>query len=129
MKRRKTVLFRLKTLKKTFNKVDKYPFEVIFGNIDTDNVFISASELNALRRNAYAGYYEKITSVERKTTVNFTKPSQKNDIKNDKIAAICTDFRNLSADIGILKLADFNSDAEALTKNFKGENFCICRRF
>lgn len=113
----------VENIKKTFNKVDKYPFEVIFGNIDTDNVFISASELNALRRNAYAGYYEKITSVERKTTVNFTKPSQKNDIKNDKIAAICTDFRNLSADIGILKLADFNSDAEALTKNFKGEKF------
>lgn len=113
----------VENIKKTFNKVDKYPFEVIFGNIDTDNVFISASELNALRRNVYAGYYEKITSVERKTTVNFTKPSQKNDIKNDKIAAICTDFRNLSADIGILKLADFNSYAEALTKNFKGEKF------
>lgn len=113
----------VENIKKTFNKVDKYPFEVIFDNIDTDNVFISASELNALRRNAYAGYYEKITSVERKTTVNFTKPSQKNDIKNDKIAAICTDFRNLSADIGILKLADFNSGAEALTKNFKGEKF------
>lgn len=110
-------------IKKTFNKVDKYPFEVTFGNIETDNVFISASELNALRRNAYAEYYEKITTVKRETAVNFSKFSQKNGTKNDKIAVICNDFCNLHADIGILKLTDFNSDVNTLTKKFNGEKF------
>lgn len=110
-------------IEKTFKKVDKYPFEVRNCEVETDGVFVSSAELNALRRAAYGGYYASLTAVSRNASVDFIGFSQKNGIKNDKIAVICTDFCNLNADIGILKLADFSADVSKLAENFKGEKF------
>ena len=107
----------------SFRKVDKYPFEVSFGVVETDGVFMPASELNALRRNAYKNYYEKLTENFHKTVVPNYEFSHKVSVKNAKIAAICTSLCNLNADIGILKLSDFNTDISALTKNFTGEKY------
>lgn len=110
-------------IKNTFRKVDKYPFEVSFGVIETDGVFMPASELNALRRNSYKNFYESLTEIFHKVNVFDFKFSQKNGVENTKVAAICTSLCNLSADIGILKLSDFNTDISAFTENFNGEKY------
>ncbi len=110
-------------IKNAFNKVDKYPFAVNFGKVETDGVFMPASELNALRRNAYKNFYDRLTENFHSAVAPNCKFSQKKGVKNGKIAAICTNLSNLNADIGILKLSDFNTDISALTENFKGEKF------
>ncbi|MDE7082726.1 MAG: U32 family peptidase [Clostridia bacterium] len=110
-------------IKVAFKKVDKYPFEVRFLGVNTDGVFMPASELNALRRTSYGNFYKSITeNFHNIITPNFNF-SQKISEKNTKVAAICTNLHNLNADIGILKLSDFNSDISALTKGFKGEKY------
>ncbi len=110
-------------IKSAFKKIDKYPFEVSFGLVETDGVFMPASELNALRRNAYKNFYESLTENYHKTNAFILTFSQKNGGKNTKVAAICTSLCNISADIGILKLSDFNTDIAALTSNFSGEKY------
>jgi len=110
-------------IKNAFNKVDKYPFAVTFGKVETDAVFMPASELNALRRNAYKNFYDNLTENFHNAVAPNCKFSHKNGIKNKKIAAICTNLCDLNADIGILKLSDFNTDISVLTENFKGEKY------
>ncbi|MDE6667735.1 MAG: U32 family peptidase [Clostridia bacterium] len=110
-------------IQKAFKKVDKYPFEVRFGAINTDGVFMPASELNALRRTVYAKFYDNLTATNRKVITPNCVFSQKSSVKNVKIAAICTNFSNITADIGILKLNDFYADISALVRNFKGEKY------
>lgn len=106
-----------------FKKVDKYPFEVSFGEVNTDGLFMPASVLNALRRSIYADFYDKLAAVDRKVNVPDCTFSHKNNVNNTKIAAICTNLSNITADIGILKLSDFNTDIFALTENFNGEKY------
>lgn len=109
-------------VEKAFKKVDKYPFEVTFGKINTGNAFMAASEINALRRKAYEGYFEYISqnkNVKYDEKITF---SQKTAQKNNKSAVICTHLNNLKADIGILKLNGLELDG-ALLKNFDGEKF------
>ncbi len=110
-------------IKGAFKKVDKYPFEVSFGKVQTDGVFMPASELNALRRNAYKNFYDNLTESFHNVIAPQCNFSHKSGVKNAKIAAICTNLCDLDADIGILKLSDFNSDVFTLTKGFKGEKF------
>lgn len=110
-------------IKNAFKKVDKYPFEVSFGEVNTDGVFMPASVLNALRRSVYADFYDNLTAINREVHVPTCTFSQKSSVKNTKIAAICTNFSNVTADIGILKLSDFNTDIFALTENFNGEKY------
>lgn len=110
-------------IKSAFKKVDKYPFEVSFGEVNTDGVFMPASVLNAFRRTVYADFYENLTAVNREVFIPNCTFSQKSSVKNAKTAAICTNLSNIIADIGILKLLDFNTDISALTENFKGEKY------
>ncbi len=106
-----------------FNKTDKFPFEITFGNFESDGVFVPASVLNALRRNVFSCYFENISHNNNvKIVQNHTIPEIKR-VKNDKTAVICTDLRGLNADIGIFKLNDFNEDVFPLIENFKGEKF------
>ena len=119
----------IEDVKAVFKKVDKYPFEVSFGGIETDGVFMPASELNALRRNAYKNFYEKLAENFHKVDVPDFNFSHNSSVKNTKIAAICTNLSNLNADIGILKLSEFNTDLSALTKNFNGEKYLFLPPF
>lgn len=102
-------------------KTDGLPFEISFGNIETDNVFIAKSRLNKLRRAAYSAFILS-AKVERNVSLNLRFPNV-NTAKNDKIAAICTDLSEISANIGILKLDSFDADIDELTQNFKGEKY------
>ncbi len=109
-------------IKTAFSKVDKYPFEIYFEKIETDGVFIKISDLNAFRRKVFKEYFERIShSKNVKYEHNYIIPTIENE-NNCKISAICTNLCNVSAQIGILKLSDFNI-REELFKNFKGEKF------
>ena len=110
-------------IKNAFKKIDKYPFEVSFGKVNTDGVFMTTSELNAFRRSVYAKFYNNLTAVDRKVNVNNLTFSHKSNVNNAKLAAICTNLSALTADIGILKLSDFNADVARMTENFKGEKY------
>ena len=44
-----------------FKKTDKYPFDVQFGEVITDGVFVTSANLNAVRRQAYGDFYRNIT--------------------------------------------------------------------
>lgn len=110
-------------IENSLKKTDKLPFEISFEQVETDGVFIPASELNALRRNAFNRYYEIISQNNNvKIEKTFEIPAV-NVSKNAKTAVIGTDLNGASADIGILKLNDFSADFEKLTKDFNGEKF------
>lgn len=112
-----------------FRKVDKYPFEVTFGEIKTDGVFVPASELNSLRRRIYASYFDDLSQNKNvKYEQNHTLP-RVNSVKNDKVSAICTNLCNVKADIGILKLKNFKEDIPQLLKGFKGEKYLYAPPF
>jgi len=110
-------------IKTCFEKVDLYPFKPVFESILTDNVFITKSELNALRRNIYADYYSSVSaSSNAKITPHFEIPKIKCE-KNDKTAVICTDLKGIEADIAILKLSNLSADVDKLLSGFKGEKY------
>ena len=116
-------------IKNCFNKIDKYPFNISFENIEADGVFVPASELNALRRNAYAKYFEVISDNGNiKLALGHNLP-EINTSKNTKTAVICTSLRGVSADIGILKLSSLTDDTIKLTQGFKGEKFLFLPPF
>ncbi len=110
-------------VEKCFCKVDKYPFEVSFGKIETGGVFVPASELNALRRKVYSEFFDNLTQNNNVKYSNNIRLPQTIAVKNKKIAVICKDISNLNADIGILKLDDLNADISRLTAGFKGEKY------
>ncbi|MDE6586595.1 MAG: U32 family peptidase, partial [Clostridia bacterium] len=110
-------------IKNCFNKTDKYPFNVHYEDIDCCNVFMAASELNSLRREAYGYYFDKITkSTNIKYSLNHTLPVL-NNFKSSKVAAICTDLSGNNADIGVLKLSSYDDNIEDLCKSFNGKKF------
>ena len=110
-------------IKNCFKKTDKFPFEVTFGQIKTDGVFVPASELNALRRYAFSGYFDKITKNKNAQIAKKFEYPALTASKTEKTAVICTDLNVISADIGILKLNDFSEDIKKLTENFNGEKY------
>lgn len=112
----------VKDIKNCFKKVDKYPFEVEFSKIETDGVFISVAELNALRREAYTKYFEYI-SQNANVQIDFVpKLPTISTAQNDKIAAICQDFNAKGADILIFKPHDFTK-INIDTERFEGLKF------
>lgn len=115
-------------IKNCFLKTDNFPFEPEFANIETDGVFLTVSQMNALRRNAYAEYFEYISfSCNEKVELNYNLPDL-NASKNDKTAAICGNLNGISANIGILKPYNY-SDLERLCGNFNGEKFLFVPAF
>ena len=110
-------------IEECFKKTDAYPYWVNFDSIETDGVFLPKSELNSLRRMVFAEYYATHTASKNdKITAIFSVPCLKT-AENNKTAVICSSFKNLSADIGILKLNDYSEDIYSLTENFSGERF------
>lgn len=77
-------------IKNCFDKVDKYPFEISYGSVETDGVFIPKSELNGLRRTIYDKVFADLSKNGNEQVIrNHALPTLKT-AKNDKIAAICT---------------------------------------
>ena len=105
-----------------FKKVDKYPFEVAFNEIETDGVFVASSQLNAIRRNVYAEFYSSLDYAKSKIDLKYV-PISDNRAYNDKTAVICGNLNGLKADIGILKLQDFGLPYMELIGNFDGEKY------
>lgn len=107
-------------IKNCFNKVDKYPFDVSFGSIDTANAFVSKGELNGLRRSIYETYFNKLSENKNKcVTTNHTLPTVKT-AKNNKISAITAQNIGEGADILIFKPSDYEV---CEFEKFDGETF------
>ena len=111
------------SLRKCFAKVDKYPFAVNFGELLTNGVFIPASELNALRREVFAGYFAAISdNCNKKYEASFSFPEIQSG-RNKKTAVISTDLNGVAADVGILKLNDCFEYDDKLIEKFSGEKY------
>ena len=95
-------------IKSCFEKVDKYPFEISFGSIETDGVFITKSELNGLRRSIFDKVFGDLSeNRNEKVVFNHTFPTLKL-AQNNKIAAICTQNCD-SAEILIYKPSTYDN--------------------
>lgn len=112
-----------KEIKSCFKKVDKYPFEVTFGEIETNGVFVASSLLNGIRRKVFAEFYSSFSQNNRSLVSLDYKPQTDSYAENKKTAVICGNLNGIIAEIGILKLSDFGSDYKELVKNFKDEKF------
>lgn len=109
-------------IRQCFLKVDHYPFDPEFGNIKTDNAFMTVSQLNAFRRLIYFEYYEKISETKKdRAEGSFDLPSTAVS-PNRKIAIIASDLNGIQADIGILKPSEY-LDLQKLIDDFQGERF------
>lgn len=94
-------------VKNCFNKVDKFPFVISYGSVETEGVFIPKSELNSLRRSIYDAYFDEISkNTNERVAVNHTVSTLR-AVKNSKIAAICTKSSCSGADILIYKPSDY----------------------
>ena len=111
--------------KRCFDKVDLYPFKIIYENIETEgDVFVPASLLNAFRRDVYSRFYNDYTRNGRPIIdIIEPLPPQTPRERNGKTAVIATDLSGVNADVGILKPASYASDLSKLTEGFRGEKF------
>lgn len=108
---------------RNFQKTDGYPFLPEFIEINTDGVFITAANLNALRRGVYEKLYDRLTENK---NAHLSPEFVLTDIKTEegaKTAVIATDLNAVKADIGILKLDGLSQDFIRLIKDFDGEKF------
>ncbi len=98
-------------VKDCFNKVDKYPYRIEYEKIETDGIFMAASELNALRRAVYNKYFDSISATKNPhIDKNHTIP-QLEIAENNKIAVISAENAPSKADFTIYKPADYMDDA------------------
>ena len=102
----------IEQIKNCLLKTDKYPFEVTFGDIETDGVFVTSAELNAARRNAYSNYFECISSAGERNLQYLPYKSEFKTSKNDKMAAICTSLDIQNCDILIYKPRDYGAQID-----------------
>lgn len=101
-------------IKNCFEKVDKYPYKVYFNEVVTDGVFVAASELNGLRRKAYAAYFDYISENKNQYIIkNHELPTVKL-CKNNKIAVISGKENLTNADILIYKPDNYFEDTVPL---------------
>lgn len=106
-----------------FKKTDKFPFDVSFSEIKCDNVFMSLSELNALRREVFGSYYDYLSkNNNKKYEIVYNEPRFATE-KSAKTAVIASDLREVNADIGILKLKSYKDAPVKFLTGFNGEKF------
>jgi putative protease len=122
-------------IKKCFDKVDLYPFEIEYGEITiTGNSFVPASLLNSFRRDVYSRVFASLTLnkneiINKVVTLPNTFKNKNTQGANYKKAVIATNLAGLNTDIGVLKLCDYSCDKENLNKiknllhGFDGEKF------
>ncbi|MDE7301592.1 MAG: U32 family peptidase [Clostridia bacterium] len=110
-------------IKNCFSKVDKLPFEVEFGAIELQDVFVPMSLLNAFRREVFARYAE-IGAPSRQSIEKVLPLPKANPVeRNGKTCVVSRDLNGITADIGVLKPDDYFSDLTPLIDGFKGEAF------
>ncbi|MGN0806170.1 MAG: U32 family peptidase [Candidatus Coproplasma sp.] len=110
---------------KNFSKIDNYPFSVSFGVVATDNKsFIPVSKLNAFRRQVYAQFFEG-ESKSSNELIRKIKPLPKAEkpVKNGLTCVIAEDFKEVDADIAVLKPDAYSGDLFDRVKDFEGEKF------
>ena len=112
-----------KDIKNCFKKTDKYPFEVTFGEIETEGVFVASSQLNGIRRKIFSEFYSSFSQKDKDFVSLDYRPLSGNCVENKKTAVICGNLNGINAEIGILKLSDFGSDYKELIKDFDGEKY------
>lgn len=109
---------------KNLQKIDVYPFEISFDKIECDEVFVPISQLNLFRRQAYNDFFKDLTQTKNTQYSSICVPKfEKINVTKTKTAVILTDLSTVNAEIGILKINNFEADIVALTKNFKNEKF------
>ena len=102
-----------------FKKTDGLPVDVDFSEIElSGDIFIPKSGLNALRRAFYQALTEQITGGRQVLQKQFELPVFAG--KNQKIAVIADDFKDVKADIAIYKPDDFSAE---LPQNFLDGKF------
>ncbi|MDE6869074.1 MAG: DUF3656 domain-containing protein, partial [Clostridia bacterium] len=108
---------------RNFQKTDGDPFLPEFEDIQTDGVFVTAANLNALRRSVYERLYESLTENENvRLSPEFVLP-QITAATCEKTAVVSTDLRGVKADIGILKPEDISKDCKCCLDGFGGEKY------
>lgn len=110
-------------IKSCFKKIDKYPFEVTFGKVETSGVFIASSQLNEIRRKVYAEFFSSLSQKSGGKVDLIYKSLSENCAENNKTAVICSNLNGVKADIGILKLSDFSLPYKMLISGFDGEKY------
>lgn len=112
-------------VKRCFDKVDTYPFEVEYGDISIgENVFIPSSFLNAFRRNVYAQFFKELTANGNQIIEEVQPlPVPQKPLKSTMTAVIARTLNGVKADIGILKPDKYGGDISALCKDFDGQKF------
>lgn len=109
---------KVEDIKECLKRVDKYPFEIVFGEVDTDGVFLPKSVLNGLRRKAYDGIFGILSENKNAQVVKNHVLPQPKTAENGKIAAIVGDAYGISADITVLKPRDYFDQNEKLSEKF-----------
>ncbi len=110
-----------------FNKTDNYPFSPQINAQITGNLFATAAQLNALRRGAYATYYQ---SFQRQNKLNFLPLHyQIQTGKNAIRAVICGNLCGILAQIGILKPNDYTAISPESYQSFQGEKYIYLPAF
>lgn len=111
-------------IKKCFNKVDIYPFEVSYVEIVADGVFIPLSELNSFRRKCYGDFYDSLTKSGNER-IESIQPIQSFTSEQvcTKTAVVSRSLNGIKADIGILKPDDYFVDLSALYSSFNCEKY------
>lgn len=112
-------------ISKCFSKVDTYPFEVSFADIEiSGEPFVPVSLLNEFRRQTYAEYFDGISkSAYSPIDSVLPLPKIERGDKNCRTAVIARDFSGVHADIAIYKPDDYlNVDCGKISA-FKGEKY------
>lgn len=114
-----------------FDKIDTYPFEIVYENIQIEEgVFVPLSLLNAFRREVYASFYVSFCPNGREMIEKFIPlPEPDNAVKNGKTAVIAQNFKCVRADIGILKPESYSGDLISAFEGFDGEKFLYLPSF
>lgn len=129
LERSKTSPLTVEDIKRCFSKKDGYPFEITFGEVKSDGAFMATSALNAFRRGTFSDFYESLAkSDNEKISADFKLP-EITAAENAGIAVICTDLKDVRADIGILKPFNYSDDPAPLMQGFTGEKYLFVPPF
>ena len=107
-----------------FKKVGELPFKVKICKTEVSGQpYLGMGALNSFRRAAYSAFIAHVCGERtRLGEGNVAIPAPFKDT-NPMTAVIAADLRGVSADIGILKPADYSADLSPLFQNFAGKKF------
>ncbi|MCD8294109.1 MAG: U32 family peptidase [Clostridia bacterium] len=103
-------------IRSAFLKTDTLPFNVSFGDIETDGVFMPWSAINEFRRSVFSEFYTEITTLRRRPLdgsalrIPEFEPGKiaGSGIKTAVLCRDSEDYASISADIAVVKPADYS---------------------